>query len=375
MTAKAKINPVMMKWARKYSGFTNGYEKQLPDDIKEKYKSWENGDSYPSWDQLRAVSKVYDIPTAFFFSECPADFNDLPEMIDYRRLDNDSIYKNKSPALINTIRKSQHRRDIYLDLLYELDKKTLKFDIPDLKKDKKVFADYIRKSLDVFLTTQKSEYNKSKHDNFLNRWKDVLNNKLGILIFESKDIELEEMRGLCIFHEEIPVIILNAKDSVDGRIFSLFHELTHLLLGKSAICSGDENNCEEIFCNAVAGEFLVPEDDLTNSENFLLKEKSLKRLCNIYGVGQQVMLKRLKDTNKISHEEYISFDRMSASPDSSDCSYLDNMINYNGKAYYSLVLDAYDSGIINSLEVSKFTDLGKNQIPELQEAFCGGEYD
>ena len=36
-------------------------------------------------------------------------------------------------------------------------------------------------------------------------------------------------------------------------------------------------------------------------------------------------------------------------------------------------MDAYEVGIINSLEFSKFTDLGKKQIPKLQESFYGGE--
>lgn len=82
---------------------------------------------------------------------------------------------------------------------------------------------------------------------------------MGILIFETRGVSLEEMRGLCIFHEEIPIILLNGKDTPNGRILSLFHELTHLLLGKSAICENNELSEEEIFCNAVAGEFLVIE--------------------------------------------------------------------------------------------------------------------
>ena len=65
MTTRAIINPAMMTWAREYAGFTNGYEEQLPNEIKEKYESWENGDTYPTWNQLRKVSKKYHVPTAF----------------------------------------------------------------------------------------------------------------------------------------------------------------------------------------------------------------------------------------------------------------------------------------------------------------------
>lgn len=380
MVTKAKINSAMMKWAREYAGFTHGHEERLPKDIKSKYEAWEKGENSPTWNQLREVSKKYHIPTAFFFMDCPPNFDNLPNMINYRKLVADSIYETNSPNLINNIRKSETRREIYLDLLNELNEDILLFKVPKLEHDTKIFSNYIREILDISLSTQKSWYKEVNHYNFLNKWKEVLNEKLGVLIFETEGVLLEEMRALCIFHEKIPIILLNGKDSVNGRIFSLFHELTHLLLGESAICGDDENTKEEIFCNAVAGEFLVPEHDLNISINGvtdLLSYNSLKKLYNSYGVSEHVILRRLLDANKISRMDYISYinsyEESFSKSSGSGGNYLNNMIKYNGKAYYSVILDAYEVGIINSLEFSKFTDLGKKQIPKLQESFYGGE--
>lgn len=380
MVTKAKINSAMMKWAREYAGFTHGHEERLPKDIKSKYEAWEKGENSPTWNQLREVSKKYHIPTAFFFMDCPPNFDNLPNMINYRKLVADSIYETNSPNLINNIRKSETRREIYLDLLNELNENILLFKVPKLEHDTKIFSNYIREILDISLSTQKSWYKEVNHYNFLNKWKEVLNEKLGVLIFETEGVLLEEMRALCIFHEKIPIILLNGKDSVNGRIFSLFHELTHLLLGESAICGDDENTKEEIFCNAVAGEFLVPEHDLNISINGvtdLLSYNSLKKLYNSYGVSEHVILRRLLDANKISRRDYISYinsyEESFSKSSGSGGNYLNNMIKYNGKAYYSVILDAYEVGIINSLEFSKFTDLGKKQIPKLQESFYGGE--
>ena len=380
MTTRAIINPTIMTWAREYAGFTNGYEEQLPNEIKEKYESWENGDSYPTWNQLRKVSKKYHVPTAFFFMDCTPNFNSLPKIINYRKLDVNSIYEINSPSLINNIRKSENRRNIYLELSHDLNEEVIRFEVPNLEMDKKIFANYIRKILDISTSTQKSWYKESKHYSFLNKWKEVLNEKLGILIFETEGVLLEEMRALCIFHEEIPIILLNGKDSVNGRIFSLFHELTHLLLGESAICGDDDNIKEEIFSNAVAGEFLVPEEDLLSNINpniELLSNASLRNLYNLYGVSEHVILRRLLDTHKITNNDYnahiSNFNETVLDSSSSSGNYLNNMIKYNGRAYYSLILDAYDLGIINSIEFSKFTNLGKNQILKLQEAFYGGE--
>lgn len=102
------------------------------------------------------------------------------------------------------------------------------------------------------------DINISSHEKWnINKWKEILKEKLGILAFEAGDVELCEMTGICIFHDRIPIILLNDKDSPINRIFSLFHELTHLLLGKSAICNGSQLNKKEIFCNAVSEKFLA----------------------------------------------------------------------------------------------------------------------
>ena len=66
MVERAFINPDMMLWAREYAGFTDEYEELLPNYIKKDYESWERGEKYPTWNQLRKVSKKYNLPTAFF---------------------------------------------------------------------------------------------------------------------------------------------------------------------------------------------------------------------------------------------------------------------------------------------------------------------
>ena len=92
--AIAKINKDMMFWARNYAGYVNGYEKELPEDIRNKYESWESGDKFPTWIQLRNVSKRYKVPTAFFFMKNPPEYGKIPNFVNYRKLDGGCIYKN-----------------------------------------------------------------------------------------------------------------------------------------------------------------------------------------------------------------------------------------------------------------------------------------
>lgn len=88
MVSRAKINLEMMRWAREYAGYTNGYEKTLPKYILEKIDDWESGKKYPTWNQLREVSKKYGLPTAFFFMRETPSFGKLPNLINYRKKDN-----------------------------------------------------------------------------------------------------------------------------------------------------------------------------------------------------------------------------------------------------------------------------------------------
>ena len=94
MVSRARINPKMMKWAREYAGFINGYENSLPKEIKDKIDYWENGEKYPTWNQLRLVSKKFNVPSAFFFMKSTPSFDDLPNLINYRKVDNNSIYSS-----------------------------------------------------------------------------------------------------------------------------------------------------------------------------------------------------------------------------------------------------------------------------------------
>ncbi len=381
--ALARINKDMMYWARKYAGYVNGYENELPKDIKEKYEAWESGEKFPTWIQLRNVSKKYKVPTAFFFMKNPPKYELIPTLVNYRKLDRDSIYENNSPYLIDNIHSSENRRSIFIELSEDMDEGIPSFERFEGKTSKHNLSSFIREKLDVSLDTQKSWLKKDNrkdkgHYNFLNNWKEVITEKMGVLIFETYDVDIEEMRGLCIYHDVVPIILLNGKDSVNGRIFSLFHELTHLLLGESAICGDDLERDIEVFCNAVSGEFLVPENDLIENLNNMHANDLLKDISDLYGVSEHVVLRRLLDLNKITKKDYdlktdYEFIPSSNKTKGNSGNYYRNMIKYNGRPFYSLVLSAYELGIINGSDFSKFTGLKVNQAPKIGEMLYGGQ--
>jgi Zn-dependent peptidase ImmA (M78 family) len=76
----------------------------------------------------------------------------------------------------------------------------------------------------------------------------------------------EDGSGFCLSHATHPVIVVNTKRQSRGRrLFTLIHELAHILLGKSGISDPFINrNSTERLCNRFAGSFLVPSKYVTS---------------------------------------------------------------------------------------------------------------
>lgn len=76
----------------------------------------------------------------------------------------------------------------------------------------------------------------------------------------TKPLSVKDFRGFCIYNELAPVIFINTNDSKSAQLFTLIHELSHLWINGSSLSDLDELNHdkEEMFCNQVAAEYLVP---------------------------------------------------------------------------------------------------------------------
>lgn len=84
------------------------------------------------------------------------------------------------------------------------------------------------------------------------------------------------------------------------------------------------------------------------------------------------------DLNKITKKDYdlkTDYDEFIPSSNSKGNrgNYYRNMIKYNGKPFYSLVISAYELNLINGSDFSKFTGLKINQAPIIEEMIYGGE--
>ena len=89
----------------------------------------------------------------------------------------------------------------------------------------------------------------------------------GVFVHCFTDVSVECARGFAIYEKQLPIIGINDDDRPPAKSFTLVHELVHLYMRDSSYCNDMVSSAnaakEEVFCNAVAGELLVPEKALT----------------------------------------------------------------------------------------------------------------
>jgi len=370
MVYRVKVNPFMIKKAREDIGLSFD---QLPQTLKDA-KAWEDGTKSPTWKDLRNLAKKYKRPPVYYImTKAPEE--ETEDIIEFRSPERIEEY---SVDLNLEIRRIKFRRNIYINLNTERDYK-----LPEFSKsiknstDIKSLSKEIRKFLDIPFETQKEwiENNngvkKYDHSFFLYQWKEVFAS-LGILVFESENVSPNEMSGMSLYYDLCPIILLNGKDSVNRRIFTLFHQLVHLFRKETAICNLNNHNEKEVFCNKVATEVLLPKETLKKDIIFQ-KNGNVKysKLANSYGVSQQVIAYRLANTGIISQKEaeakvseIIQTNKKKKEKAKQNLkskrggmSKTAKKRKYEGKPYTRFILNAYEDNLITSSQFIRYLDL------------------
>lgn len=263
---------------------------------------WENGEDLPTWSQVNKLSKIYNIQELLFFSKDLIERNKtIPDYRVGQVSDNDEGV-NK---LINLVIKRQK----WLEQRLKVDgKKNILLGSGKLLESPGELAESIKEKLGINIEDIK------KLSGFDSQ-KKALNYLIGKAedcdIFVGKTISYHKigvlnMRGLFISNEYCPFIVLNRRDAVSAQIFSFIHELAHLFRKTEAISnalyfrqSSGNIDKEEIFCNKVAAELLLPKTDLNKS---FYDKSDIDALAEVYKVSKQVIFYRLKDLNKIKKD-------------------------------------------------------------------------
>ena len=243
-------------WARKTAGMSVELAARRAVVKVEQLVSWEDGATRPSIPQLRKLASIYRRPLAvFYLPEPPTRFQ---VMHDFRRLSSETLPPESSPKLAYEIRKAFDRREWSLELMEDMDESPPVFQaIASQREGVEEVAKRLRAAIGVSAAAQNSW--RGENDAF-KQWR-ILLERAGILTLQATDIQLKEARGFSISLKPLPVVVVNIKDAPRGRIFTLLHETTHIMLNEGGICDLHDADAEA-FCNRIAGAALFPKDEL-----------------------------------------------------------------------------------------------------------------
>jgi Zn-dependent peptidase ImmA (M78 family)/transcriptional regulator with XRE-family HTH domain len=360
----ALVTPALLIWARERAGLRLQEAASRLDFEVEKLQEWEQGKDRPSVAELRKLGELYKRPLAvFFLSEPPQGFDPQRE---FRRLPGVTP-QTESPELRLALRTALFRREAARELYATLGEL-----IPDCQvvaqpdEDEEVVGQRIREPLGVSWETQLAWTGAYAA---LNAWRAAIERQ-GVLVFQTGEVELAEMRGTSIPHGPLPVILLNSTDAPHGRVFTLLHEFAHILLTTAGYQTSSmegqrlpEDQVLERISNRFAAAALMPRRQFlaeasNHPEALAGDEEGLKRFANRIKVSPEAILRRLVALQKVpaslyrqkrrawQQRSWFAFAQGSGGPPIEV-----RVVSSVGRPFAALVLEGYQRNAVSSADV------------------------
>ena len=386
----AIVNPKLLAWARENAGYSLAQASERAKVPAAKLHQWESGDKQPTLRQAEDLAKKYHCSFSLF--TLPEPPKTTPLATEYRRLPGVKPGA-ESPELRAAIRDLIYRRQVALNLLEELAELPQDFSLEThLTEDTEAVAARIRASLNISLETQ---FNWSNDSQAWKSWRNAVENK-GVLVLLCSGVDPDEVRGVSLFHNKLPVIGINNHEVAASRPFTLLHELVHILLhnGRDEQPALDENRSDddwgmvERFGEAVAGSVLMPAKSILDEPSVMERRpneawtvKDIRRLATKYKVTplafatRLLVLKRMSPTGyrrwKSDWNEFLS--QFPPKPSRGFATPAQKALNRYGNTFTTLVLEALTLERISPVDASNYLRLGYPHIEDLRLHFTLGK--
>jgi Zn-dependent peptidase ImmA (M78 family)/transcriptional regulator with XRE-family HTH domain len=346
---------------------------------------WERGDDKPSIPQLRKLGEAYKRPLAvFFLAEPPLDFDPQRE---FRRLPGVTP-QTESSALRFALRTALFRREVARELYLRLNEP-----IPECAasvhpdENEETVGQRIRELLGISWEAQlgwNSPYAA------LAAWRSAIEQQ-GILVFQTGEVELSEMRGTSIPRGPLPVILLNNGDHPHGRIFTLLHEFAHILLTngghRTSTMEGQrlpEDQLLERASNRFAAATLMPRQQFLaeaaqHPDALAGDEAGLRRFTARIKVSPEAILRRLVALRRVPPSLYRQKRRgwqqrpwYSAPQGEGGPPIEVRAVSSMGRPFVGLVLEGYQRNAVSSADVVDYLGVQLKFLGKIASALLPG---
>lgn len=385
----APVETSVLRWARESCGLNAlaaARKLGVPDD---RVEAWEAGTTVPTIAQLRKAAEVYKRSLAVFFLPAPPEGFDT--LRDFRRLDGAEA-GHWSPELHEEFRRAHTQRDFALELAETEERElpvTWRIPVSADDSDTKIAA-RVREALieEGPLPIPTGSTNAYEH---LNAWVSAIEAS-GVLVLNTRGgkVGVDEMRGMSLYFDVLPVIVLNGSDYPRPRLFSLLHEFVHLVLHTEGLCdvvTDDKprtpNRTLEARCNAIAAAVLMPAAEVRARPEVIARSDipaswdyaTLWPVAARFGVSAEAFLRRLSTLGLVPVDLYrqrraqfmAAHDEEAERNRATGGNWYRNTVRDLGKAYVRAVADAHRRRVIDSNTAAIYLDAKVGQISKLAE--------
>jgi Zn-dependent peptidase ImmA (M78 family) len=369
------VNKEMVAWARKRAGLTI-------DDAAQKFPhiaAWEAGDALPTYPQLERLADELKLPiAAFFFPEPPT----LPPIRESFRTLPDTEF-DQIPRQVHFLLRKAKALQLNLAELTQGRNPSTRLITRDLQlRDTGSvarMAAQVREYLGISLADQ---YRWPDDEAALKAWRDALHS-VGVFVFKDA-FRVDGYSGFSLYDDEFPIVYVNNSSARTRQIFTLFHELAHLLFHTSGIDTIEDRYIPrlpeqlrriEILCNQFAAEFLVPDTVFNNAmADRDRSEQTAAQLAQRFHVSREVIYRRFLDRGWIDQAEYTRAASEWAAQKSggSGGNWYYTQITYLGRDYINLAFRQYHQNRIDDAQLAEYLDTKPRNVGTLEEYFLQG---
>ncbi|MBX7204236.1 MAG: XRE family transcriptional regulator [Bacteroidia bacterium] len=358
-----EVNHKVLVWARESIALNRNQAVERTGVSAKRLLQLEEGEKKITLDELKKMSKAYKRTIATLLLKEPPKEKPLPR--DRRTIDSKDL-GNFHEKSIMAIRKARALSQSYIELKQELGIEIPKFNFfASLSDPPQSAAKKLRKFLNLGELREIKNINQA-----LEAYIEKVES-LGVAVFQLS-LTQDKLRGFSLIDETIPIIgIKRGGEPVTAKIFTLFHELGHIILNEGGLCDLSEKSTIEIekWCNAFSGEVIVPSAEILQMDivqqqkkagNKIWAKGELIELGNYFHSGPLAILRSLLEnkltTSVFYNEKHQAWNKptfgRAKAPEGRNLA--KEAIQEKGKTYISLAFSAFDQNRIDMKDLSDF---------------------
>lgn len=312
MATQAMVNHNLLGWARHQAQLSTAALAQKIKVAESKLQEWEAGKLKPTFKQAQDLAKYTQVPFGYLYLDQPPQDYALP-IPDLRTVTGESraqMSANLRQVVSLMMARQAWYREYADDNGFDVLPFAGKF---TLETPAQIIVDDMKKTLGL-----RERRDRGHWENYYREIRKALES-VGILVMSdsmnghyTRPLSVDEFRGFALFDMVSPLIFINHADAPNARLFTLIHEAAHIWIGASGLSdqSMQTSRKEEVLCNQVAAEFLVPAQEFNEQwQDDMTWERQIPELASHFVVSQWVIARRASVLHKITHKQYLDFTR------------------------------------------------------------------